>query len=131
MPDHWLLKVTWAAALCVAAAAYVFAQGEEVNLNPIQWAFKAHLPAKPLQAGEPFTVELSAQIDEGWHLYSTDEVENGPKPTRSSVPAGQPFEQAGEIDLPVPLSALDPNFEMETRFYEQAVTFTIPVRQGD
>ncbi len=128
MPRDWSVSMMLAAAFCIMAAASAFTQGQETELNPIKWSVKAKLPSKPLKAGEQFTVELTAQIEKGWHLYSTEPVENGPKPTRITLPTGQAFEQAGEIESPAPLSARDPNFGVEVEFYEESVTFTLPVR---
>lgn len=124
----WLRAVIWAAIVCAAIPAGMSAQEEEVNLNPIKWSLKAQLPGGPLKAGDKFTVELTAFIDRGWHLYSTTPIENGPKPTRIVIVPGQGFEPAGEIEAPDPFVENDPNFGVETKYYENSVTFTIPVR---
>jgi thiol-disulfide isomerase/thioredoxin len=115
-------------ALCVFAGG-AFAQEEETEPNPIKWSLKAVDSSAPVKPGDRFVVELSAQIDKGWHLYSTEQVEGGPKPTRITFPTGQAFEQAGEIDSPAPHSSFDPNFQVETEFYEESVTFAIPLRR--
>ncbi|MGH9935380.1 MAG: protein-disulfide reductase DsbD N-terminal domain-containing protein [Blastocatellia bacterium] len=128
MSGHWPFRMALAALLGVVAAASALTQEQETDLNPIKWSLKAKLPAKPLKVGEKFSVELSARIDRGWHLYSTEPVENGPKPTRITLPKGQAFEQTGEIESPAPRAARDPNFGVEVEFYEGSVTFTIPVR---
>ena len=128
MSSHPIVRVTLMSALCLFAGS-AFAQEEETELNPIKWSLKAVGSSAPLKPGDRFVLELSAQIDKGWHLYSTEQVEAGPKPTRITLPAGQAFEQAGEIDSPAPHSSFDTNFQVETEFYEESVTFAIPLRR--
>ena len=93
--------------------------------DPIKWSIKA----SPSTADKKtFAIELTARIDTGWHLYSTEKIEGGPSPTRITLLPGQNFEVAGEIDSPAPRSAYDPNFQVATEFYEGIVPFTIPIK---
>lgn len=117
-------------AFTLAAAAALPATGgrEQAAKDPIQWSIKAAVPDKPLQAGDAFTVQLLAAIEDGWHLYSTEQAEGGPIPTRISMPPDQPFEQSGSIEASEPRSALDPNFNLTTEYYEGQAAFYIPVK---
>jgi thiol-disulfide isomerase/thioredoxin len=128
MSQSRLFKIAFLTALCMAGTVCALAQEDDSEFNPIKWSIKAASTAQPVKAGDQFVVELTAQIDKGWHLYSTEEVDGGPKPTRISVPTGQSFQQAGDIDSPAPHSSFDPNFQVNTEFYEGAVAFGIPVR---
>ena len=76
-----------------------FACAQETELDPVKWSLQIKTSAVSLKAGDRFVVQLTAQIENGWRLYSTEQVEGGPKPTRITFPAGQPFEKAGEIEL--------------------------------
>jgi thiol-disulfide isomerase/thioredoxin len=115
-----------ALVLCFSAAT-IIAQEPGSEPDPIKWTIKSHL-SEPVKAGDRFLVELTAQIENGWHLYSTERVEGGPTPTRIMIPSGQSFEVAGEIDSPAPHSSYDPNFQVATDYYDGTVPFTIPVR---
>src|ERR1041385_550626 len=95
--------------------------------DPIIWSLKASVPTSPLKPGDKFTVLLTAKILEGWHLYSPEQQPGGPIPTRIIVPADQPFKLADAIDLPVPRTEIDPNFNLETQFYEEEATFSLPI----
>ena len=109
--------------LTALAASPLAVSGQEPD--PIKWSIKASSSASNK---ETFADELTARIDNGWHLYSTEKVEGGPSPTRITLSPGQKFEVAGEIDSPAPHSAYDPNFQVATEFYEGIVPFTIPIR---
>jgi len=116
------------AALVLAVSCFfpatTYAQDADSSPNPVKWALK--LPAA--EPAKEFVLELTAEIEAGWHLYSTERVEGGPSPTRITIPAGQNLEIAGDIDSPAPRSAFDPNFQVSTEFYEGSVTFKIPIK---
>jgi len=107
--------------------AYKLADKQDSE-SPITWELKAETPARPLKLGETFAAQLTAQIAAGWHLYSPDQSADGPRPTRITLPAEQPFKLAGEMEAPPPRTAFDENFGFETSFYENSATFTLPVR---
>jgi thiol:disulfide interchange protein DsbD len=100
----------------------------QVPKEPVKWSMKASLPDKSLKPGAKFDLQLTATIEEGWHLYSLDQEEGGPTPTRILMPADQPFEQAGAIESSEPKTAMDPNFNLMTQYYEDTASFTIPVK---
>jgi len=115
-----LFRVVLLTALSASALAV---SGQEPD--PIKWSIKA---SPPTADKKTFAIELTARIDTGWHLYSTEKIEGGPSPTRITLLPGQNFEVAGDIDSPAPRSAYDPNFQVATEFYEGIVPFTIPIR---
>jgi thiol-disulfide isomerase/thioredoxin len=121
-----LFKGVLLVSLCVLANN-VHGQDSEGEPNPIKWSLKTR-SAAPVKAGDRFVLELSAQIDRGWHLYSTERVEGGPIPTRILLATGQPLEISGEIDSPAPQSSYDPNFQLNTESYDGSVGFLIPVK---
>jgi thiol:disulfide interchange protein DsbD len=96
--------------------------------EPVKWSMKANLPGKSLKPGDKFDLRLTATIEEGWHIYSLDQEEGGPTPTRIVMPSDQPFEQAGAIESSEPKTAMDPNFNLVTQYYEDTASFTIPVK---
>jgi thiol:disulfide interchange protein DsbD len=94
--------------------------------TPIRWS--AQKPAESVVAGKVVTVQVSAVIDEGWHLYALDPIEGGPIPTRIGVgPAATFTLRDKEIDKPEPKRSHDPNFGIETAYYEESATFGLPV----
>jgi len=102
------------------------AAAQEID-NPITWSLTTSAQPRSFKPGDKITVILTAKIEEGWHLYSPDQQPGGPIPTRIVVPADQPFKLAEPIDLPVPRTEIDPNFNLETQFYEDEATFSLPI----
>lgn len=123
-------RTKWRAALaatCLCACTQL-GGAQEAQLNPIKWTLQVKPTPAPLKVGDVFTAELTAKIDAGWHLYALTLPPGGPRPTRITLPDHQPFELDGKIEAPDPLTDYDPNFGQETTFYEDAVTFTLPVK---
>jgi DsbC/DsbD-like thiol-disulfide interchange protein len=112
-------------ALAVVLSAQDPAAAESAGkLNPVKWSLSAPATAKPGARIEP---QLTATIDEGWHLYSLKQLEGGPIATRIAVPPPQQFKLAGMIDAPVPLTAHEEAFDMSVEFYFGEVEFTLPI----
>jgi len=96
--------------------------------DPVRWSASVADPKRAARAGERIDIQLSADLDKGWHLYSLTPVPQGPAPTIIGLTVGQPFTLAGEIAEPLPLTKYDPNFDRDTSFFEDAVTFVLPVK---
>ncbi len=115
--------IRWA-TLVIALTAWT-APAQEKSPNPVDWSLKAGAAA----ADGTLTAELTAKIEDGWHLYSLKSVANGPIPTRVKLPADQSFELAGAIEAPDPFVANDSNFGVEVEYYEESVTFKLPIKR--
>ena len=94
--------------------------------DPVAWKVKT--PPTPVKAGARFTVKLTADVQEGWHLYSLKPMAEGPLPTRIWLADGQPFKLAGSIHASDPQVMQDPSFGMEVESYEGEAEFSLPVQ---
>lgn len=94
--------------------------------DPVVW--KAPGAPVKVKAGGRFDLKLTAQIQDGWHLYSMKPVDDGPIPTRIWLPDGQPVQLAGAIRATDPEKLQDPSFGMEVELYEGEAEFTLPLR---
>ena len=81
---------------------------------PITWSVTS--ANSSVAAGSSVRVEVTARIDEGWHLYSLTQ-QPPPDPTRILVPEGQPFSLGGKIEAPTPESGFDKAQDAETEYY--------------
>jgi thiol:disulfide interchange protein len=81
-----------------------------------------------VKPGETFTATVEAQVQPGWHLYSTTQEPGGPVPTSIKLAESQVFEPAGALQFPPPHKSFDQNFGIETEYYEGNIPFKMPVR---
>jgi len=108
------------AVLAIALAA------QDQAPTPIRWSAQPRAP--DATASGVIMVQVTAEIDEGWHLYALDAVEAGPIPTRFSAGPADAFTlQNRDIEKEEPKRALDPNFSVETAYYEGSATFGLPI----
>jgi len=112
-------------AALVAGVVTVGVNSASAQGDPIKWS--AATTATSVRPGATFEVQVTAQIAEGWHLYSLTQPPP-PIATRISVPAGQPFALAGTIEGPPPHTAFDQSFGIDTEFYEDSATFVMPLK---
>lgn len=95
--------------------------------HPATWSIEPL--AGPFRSGMTTTVRVTAKLEDGWHVYSLTQPAGGPRATRISVPAGQPFILAGLPSPTVkPQVKYDGAFRMNVQEHERGVTFDIPVR---
>ncbi|MGV3636348.1 MAG: protein-disulfide reductase DsbD domain-containing protein [Flavobacteriales bacterium] len=87
--------------------------------GPVQWSFAA----KTTGSGQ-VAVELTATVQEGWHIYAT-RLENdlGPIPTTIRFAKSEALTPVGELTEPVPEEVYDPNFEMQVRYHSGTPVF--------
>lgn len=87
----------------------------------IKWEFNYNAASKQ--------VEIVANIDEGWHLYSQF-IQNdvGPVPTTITFTPSADLELIGAVAEPKPIQKYDENFEAMLDFFEHKVVFTQKVK---
>src|SRR5688572_26340436 len=91
-----MIRLILAALLALALLpANLYAQ------NPIRWSITRGSDATVV-AGKNVDVHVTAQIEDGWHLYATSVPPGGPVATVISVAPGGPFSLGGVIDEPLP-----------------------------
>ena len=92
--------------------------------NPVSWQTEV----EDLKAGT-FALKVTAQIKEGWHLYSqTLPSEDGPIATEFTFPEGDAYTLIGKVEEPKAKTEYDPNFDMDLNYFEKKVTFIQKVK---
>lgn len=78
--------------------------------------------------GGTVSVSLIANVASGWKLYALTQPDGGPKPLSIELSSGAPFTiSKKQIVAPKAKTMKDENFDLETRYYEGKVAFTVPV----
>ena len=85
-------------------------------------------PVGIVAAGATVKVTVAAKVQPGWKLYAIEQPADGPKPLTFAVPKGSGFSvTATQITAPKAKVQDDENFGLQTRYYENDVSFTVPV----
>jgi Disulphide bond corrector protein DsbC len=82
----------------------------------------------PVKPGSVATLELSATVEDGWHVYALTQLPNGPTPLRVALDSNGIAEANGSPSGTAPEKKFDQSFELETQFYTRAFTIRLPVR---
>lgn len=87
----------------------------------IKWEFNYNPASKQ--------VEIVANIDEGWHLYSQF-IQNdvGPVPTTITFQDSENVQLTGKVEEPKAIQKYDENFEAMLDFFEHKVIFTQKIK---
>jgi DsbC/DsbD-like thiol-disulfide interchange protein len=84
--------------------------------------------AQPANKQGVFVVNVTAQIQQGWHIYALSQPASGPIPLRITLEPGSSYELTGSITGTVPQKRQDASFDLETQFYTDTFTLKVPVR---
>ena len=85
--------------------------------HSINWTFSYNKEAK--------VVEFSADLADGWHLYSQHVANDvGPVPTSFEFEENKSVKLIGKVSEPGPIQEYDENFEAMLDFFEDQVTFS-------
>lgn len=84
--------------------------------NPVSWKLE----------NKEKSFKLIAEIDGDWHLYSTEQPEGGPVVTKITV--NEPFVIDGKVETLKPILKFDPNFQIETKYFEKNAEFNFKLK---
>ena len=96
--------------------------------HPIQFRTGLTQRSASVRPGAALRVTLLARIPAGWHLYSLTQPPGGPIATTLELGPSSLLHQNGTISAPAPVIAPDPNFGIESEWYQDSATFVIPAR---
>jgi DsbC/DsbD-like thiol-disulfide interchange protein len=92
----------------------------------VRWTAAA--PAASAAPGAIVKIIVSAKVQSGWKLYAIDQPADGPEPLTFAVAKDSGFSvTAKQITAPRAKVQNDENFGLQTRYYENEVSFTVPV----
>ncbi|MEQ1604809.1 MAG: cytochrome c biogenesis protein CcdA [Pyrinomonadaceae bacterium] len=103
--------------------------------NPAKWTLSSDAKDKVLKTGDTLSAKLTAEIEQGWKLYSTEQPEGGPIATTIKVSEGKQFEVAGKIaTTPAATNKVDALFTgfdgkpLITKFFTSTAMFAVPLK---
>jgi Disulphide bond corrector protein DsbC len=119
-PRHaWVL----AAPLCFGFGALVLAQSPQ---EVAKWSASLETPER-VKPGGGAVIKLSAEIRDGWHVYALSEPAGGPTPLKVTLGDNVLARLSGSASGDAPTRKHDPSFDLDTNFYEHALTLRVPI----
>jgi len=111
--------------LTLALGATTMAQAPQQVV--VRWT--ASMPAEATAAaGATVEIVLDAAIDPGWKMYALTQEGAGPQALTIATAPGSPIRIEGNVVAPLPFSAFDPNFNIDTQYHSETATFYVPLR---
>jgi hypothetical protein len=105
LPYRLLLGVS----LCSASFA-------QVPIQPVQWSGST-IPKTSVVQGSTIEINLSAEVQEGWHVYGLTQAPGGPTPLRVNLDENAVVQIVSVKSGTVSVKKHDPSFDLETEFY--------------
>jgi len=99
----------------------LFSQGLK---NPVTISADINQPAR---AGEVVNIEILAEMEDQWKIYSIYEISDGPLPTEITI-SGDAIGTLDRVREPTPKHSFDPGFDTETYYHQGDTKFTFPFR---
>ena len=75
-----------------------------------------------------FELSITTKIESRWHLYDTENRENGPFPTSIYFEIPENISLFGDLQRQKPIVKYDSIFEMNVGYYENQTTFTQKIK---
>jgi len=79
------------------------------------------------RAGEVVEINIDANMENQWWIYSVHKVVDGPLPTKITVD-GSAIKNIGLVNEPEPLEKFDPGFEITSFYHSGNTNFSIPIK---
>lgn len=117
--------VLGAAAFFLSLSGTALAQGG-AHAETVRWSVSA--PQGEAAKGRRLSLTIQGDVQDGWHVYSLKQVDDGPTPLLVSVERNDVAGAAGAITGSTPTGQRDAAFGFDTQFYAKPFTLTVPVR---
>lgn len=114
------LYLLFALFVCIPSFAQIF--------DPVKW----NVQLSKIAADGKATITYEATIDEGWHMYSTKEVTDGPVPTSFMFSDVDGVKIVSDINpRSKVIEQFEPAFNVTVGWYEGKATFQQQVKIAD
>jgi len=113
MKKEDLIKYILLASL-LAGSSTLYAQ----VLQPVKWSYAAKKTRN-----DDAVVFLKTEIEDGWHIYSTRQKDDGPVKTSFTFKPLTGYSLQGKISEPMPVTKYEPSFAMNVHYFERSAIF--------
>jgi DsbC/DsbD-like thiol-disulfide interchange protein len=110
-------KLLFGVSLCSASFA-------QVPIQPVQWSGSTS-PRTSVEQGSTIEINLSAEVQEGWHVYGLTQAPGGPTPLRVTLDEDGVVQIVSVKSVTASVKKHDPSFDLETEFYPGSFSLDI------
>ena len=117
-------------ALLIAPWVFGIAGADSPDIpDAVHWS-AAVKSSTTITRGSTATLDLSGDVQNGWHVYALEQHSGGPTPLRITLDANTIVAAAGPTSATAAEKVQDTHFGFETRLYTHPFTVHLPVRVG-
>ena len=116
-------------ALLAAPGLYGMAAADAPP-EPVRWT-AAIVSGDAVHQGGLATLEVSAVIDDGWHVYALEQLPHGPTPLRVTLDANAVATVAGAATASPAQQEYSASFGLQTHYYSRTFAVRLPVRLNE
>jgi hypothetical protein len=117
-------------SLLIAPWIFAIARADTAEIpDAVHWS-TAVRPAVAITRGSTATLDLSGDVQNGWHVYALEQHSGGPTPLRFTVDANGVVTASGPASGTTAEKVQDTHFGFETQLYTHPFTLHLPVRVG-
>ena len=125
---NWRVQVALLLAPVLCALSFAQSPDQAVQSEQtVQWTAAVIRPTAARNGNEA-SLELSAQVLEGWHVYAPTQPSGGPTALRVTIDQNDFAQVAGAPTGTKPRRRHDPSFDLETQVYTHSFVVHVPLR---
>lgn len=113
--------------LALSGFIYAGRTTAQTPVQPVTWSVSANAGTGPKLEGH-LTLDLVADVTDGWHVYGLHQVEGGPTPLRITVDEQGIVQTAGVPTGTAPARKRDASFGLDTELYLHPFSLHIPLQ---
>jgi hypothetical protein len=117
-------------ALLVAPWVFGIAGADSPDIpDAVHWSASVN-SSTTITRGSTATLDLSGDVQDGWHVYALEQHSGGPTPLRITLDANTIVAAAGPTSATAAEKVQDTHFGFETQLYTHPFIVHLPVRVG-
>jgi hypothetical protein len=113
-------------ALLLAPCVFGLASADGPD-DAVRWTASVTSPAT-IAPGRTATLEVSGEVQAGWHVYALEQQPRGPTPLRITLDTNAIVTAAGAVSGSAPEKVHDSHFGFDTQLYTHPFTIHVPVQ---
>lgn len=102
------------------------AQTAAQTADPVRWSITTR--STPVTVGDTVSLTLTAAIEDGFHVYSLTQLDEGPYPLTIRAVDDEVVKSSGTVSGPKPEKFPTSSFGIPVEWYSKKAAFKVPIR---